>query len=653
MAFPKIKLCWNGSRVEADWHLGLFGFYTRGTHGSRLRGIVITLRGVLAWLAGLAFVAYFTGALALWLWLDRRPYNYVTYADLIFPTRWSEIEKLRGKAMIDEGMDVINARKWGAGLQKLRIGISRYPEEIKGRQTVAEIFMAMKASKQAIEMYDGGLATRYPGRAYVEAMIKAAAQSENYTWWLRTCDRALELVANDPEQAAERRWLIQQKLSALVAADRTDEALALADAEGETGSPSIKELRVLALLKAGRANDALDFLQEWDAGVGDRSDPQVLRLQVRAFREAGNLGEMEKALEKLRSLAPTDPRPYVYGIVQRILAGRTADANDGLDRFLMRFGSTPQHLLMLAAPLAEIGEPDMLGQLIDHATQQGFELETLQRFLVQARLGKNDWRGAATALGQITEVKKNEAGLAWYELMSAQIQAALDPGEGAQSNLVSLVRGRSFTLSFYKELIANLRRAGRPSTARQVITFAQGVYPQNADIETWRKELDSELAAAQASTPAIVLHRTNPETPVATDIKLPVRTEQTEADFDTRLAEFNKGGDFSGALGLIREARLAKPVWLAPRDTELMRQELRLSGRAGDAFALRTYARRYINGDRPRSVHAVEIARELQAAGRTDEAILLLKELLAKVPDFPVAARLLAEWSPKPPIPAQ
>ena len=115
MAFPKIKLCWNGSRVEADWHLGLFGFYTRGTHGSRLRGIVITLRGVLAWLAGLAFVAYFTGALALWLWLDRRPYNYVTYADLIFPTRWSEIEKLRGKAMIDEGMDDINARKWEIG----------------------------------------------------------------------------------------------------------------------------------------------------------------------------------------------------------------------------------------------------------------------------------------------------------------------------------------------------------------------------------------------------------------------------------------------------------------------------------------------------------------------------------------------------------
>ena len=59
MKLPKVKLCWNRSSVPAEWRLGLFGGYARSPGGRRI-GWVISLRGALAWLAGLAVAGYFS-----------------------------------------------------------------------------------------------------------------------------------------------------------------------------------------------------------------------------------------------------------------------------------------------------------------------------------------------------------------------------------------------------------------------------------------------------------------------------------------------------------------------------------------------------------------------------------------------------------------
>lgn len=655
MAFPKIKLCWNGSKVAADWHLGLFGTYARGGGTSRLRGIVISLRGVLAWLAALAVVAYFTGAAALWFWLDRRPFNHVTYADLVLPTRWQGVQALRGQALIDEGLADIEARKWSEGLQKLRVGISRNPADTKGRLVLAEIFVAMKARRQAVEIYDGGLAERYPGRDYIEAMIKSATQSGDQAWLLRTCDRALELVSGDPALAGERAWLTRQKISALLSAGRAAEALALAEAEGESGSPAISELRVLALLKEGQPAKAVAFLDEWAARAADREDPQILRLQVRAFREAGDLAAMERSLEILRAKTPMDPRPYVYAIVQRRLAGLQSEADEGVDRFLLRFGSSQQALLLLAQPLAEIEELALLKRLEAHARQQGFAPAPFQRFQVQVLLAEGKWHEASAVLAGIEPAAgQDQTTAAWSEIMGAQIRAALDPAEGVQSTLVNLVRGRQFTLSFYKDLITAMRTAGRPATAREIVTFAQGMYPHNEDIESWRLELDRELEIRREAASAAVAAATAAARPAVSEtassqVPPASRAALVESDVFARIAGLVEADDLQGALQQVREVRRRRPEWLEKRNADLLAEEIRVNGRMGDLLATRAAARFYLNGDRARSARVVEIARDLHERSREEEAVMLLNELLARSPNYTPAKQLLGEWVPAPP----
>jgi hypothetical protein len=107
--------------------------------------------------------------------------------------------------------------------------------------------------------------------------------------------------------------------------------------------------------------------------------------------------------------------------------------------------------------------------------------------------------------------------------------------------------------------------------------------------------------------------------------------------------------DFSGALQSIRDLRRAKPAWLGVREADLSLDEIRLNGRAGDELALRLVVRRYLTGDRQRGAQIIGVARELHASEHRDAAVLVLRELVAKMPEYRFAKNLLAEWTAKPP----
>ena len=599
--------------------------------------LAVSLRGLLLWGLALTVSGYFSGAGAIYLYLDRKPYNFVTYADLVLPTHWSRVSGLRGQAMIAEGMDDWRRQNRAGALQLLGPGLSRYPQAWKARLVVAQCYLDMNHRRQALVLLREGLRLGYPGRDYLAGLCGLAAQGEDYELWLETCDTALAQLAGRPALAADRRWVVQQKLSALIAADRGDEAVRLAEAEGEQQGSVMNEFKVLGLLKAGKSGDAVDLLAQWRTAAGGTE--QILRLQVRAFREAGQPAAMDRALADLRQLDPAAPPPYVYAVVQQILAGRRPEAERALAEFLRRFSSQLADLVKLAEPLAEIGEEPMLLDLLALARSEGLELLPLQRSLVVVRVHRGDWAGAGSVLAEMKPAIKpaDASGQFWCGWMSLIVAAATDPADGTQSRLVSFVREHRLPLSLYRDTLAALRRAGRPATAREIDTYALGAYPDNSYLLTLRNELDRELAAAA---------------PAPGPAKAPA-VAGSETGFFAGLDRLVRAADYPAALQQIRDLRAARPDWLDAHEDELQQQEILLNGRLGNVLELQSAVRFFLTGDQKRSQKAVELAQQLRTAGRKDESVLLLKEVLRKVPGFPPAQRQLNLWVPPPPLPGK
>ncbi len=614
----------------------------------RSNELLISLRGLFAWLGMLTLVAYFMGAGMLWLVLDRRPYNFVAYKDLVLPSHWSRIQKLRGQAYISEGLDDLRKHKWREGAMKLQLGVNRYPEATKARIELASFYVAANQRKQAKQLLRDAFDFGYPGRAYVRHVCTLAADSEDYDWWISTCNVALAQLSYTLGQTAEYQEIMQQKLSALMAAGRTGEVLRLVDADKGSDRAFFKEFKVLALLKEGRTQEAVAFLQNWREIAG--LDPQVLRLQVRAFRETGRLDEMDKAIDQLRALDPADPHPYIYGITQRYLAGRRKDADQSIEQFLLRFGGSPEAVATLVSPLAEISALPQIERLIDHAREQGFALEPYRLARIKVLLDASDWAGALEDLNTLKDSLKTPdlATTLWIELMGRLIKAAINPSEGVQSHLIDFVSKRQLSFKTDREFVDILRRAGRPATARLLVVYAQNVYPENRTLKGWRDEIDAELAKTEvaAQTQKIKLFSVRAPAPAVVPQPVIVHEELSADVFFKRLVEFDQKKDFGAGLRQILDLRLAKPSWFRGREDDIQYEEIRFNGRIGDMLAFRMVVNEYFNGSRDRAAHGIVLARDLYANNCKEAARLLLKEVLRKTPDYPPAKRLLSAWEP-------
>ncbi len=639
---PRIKLQWGTAKEQpGNWYLGLLGFYDR-KGGGRSRGLAISLRGILLWGLAACVAGYFAIAGYVFWKLDRRPYNFVRYTDiLLYPLRYKQIDELRGQGAIAEGFDELKKGNWRGGVMQLRIGLEKYPRDLKARLEVAKFFLAAKLRVKAQEMLFQGLEHGYPGRAYLEAAIGVVSAGEDYEMVVDLCDRALKLHDPARHAASDRRWLLEQRIRALLAEKRNEDALAFAESQaGEVDDAVLSELRLLALFQAGRFADAVAFAEAWRARVGPTA--QVRRLQARSYREAGRGEDMARVLEELRRESPADPRVRVFSIVQNLMAGRVEDARAQLDDYIFRFGGMLENYVLLAEPLAEIKRLPEIETLLAAANERGLFDARLPAARLQVLISERRWAEAKTQLDEIrAKLPAVAVGRATLlELLQNLIDAASDPAEGAQTTLTNFIAVRQLPMSAYRQCLDVLRTAGRISTAREVVRLAEGVFPSNRYLAETRTALDAELAAAAAAAEA------------ARGVKVAAPAFASPATFYAALDQAKAREGRGAALALIRELRQTGPVWLADETEPLGRRELELEAEGDDIVALQAAVRRYVNEDRIRIQHTIAVATRLHEAGRAEDARIVLDEVLRRVPGQPAAVALKAKWFPPKPAPA-
>src|SRR5581483_8388161 len=306
--------------------------------------------------------------------------------------------ELSGRAFIAEGLADVHGRRYAEGVGKLRVGLRLYPAETQARLVLAQIFARANQSSLARATLLERLRVGYPGREFLAALFSLAEESEDFAVIVGACARFRDRRSFQTEP--DRPWLLERQLQALLAARRYDEALRLAEAEDAAAPAAIREARVLALIALERNDEAIGFLAAWVEHAGE-NQARVVRLQVRAFREARRWAEMDAALQTLRSLAPTDPRPAAFGVVQRAMAGRDKPAAAALEDYFFRFGGSRENLLLVAQALAANAGPALVTRSLDRAISLGYDPQPFRMQLFLARMQRGDWPAAQLLLDQL------------------------------------------------------------------------------------------------------------------------------------------------------------------------------------------------------------------------------------------------------------
>ena len=493
----RVKFVWGAARViQGRWHLGLFGWYPRVEGNPAEDGLAISVRGFLLWGLTCTIALYCSGAAAIYAVRRHNPHNLVRYSDiLLWPVQRARIAVLTGRSLIADGLSDLAEKRYGEGITKLRIGLMRYPQETQARVVLAQLYIRANQRPLALKTLTDRLDVGYPGREFLEALFNCAASGDDYAVILDACER-YRTARNSASAEADRPWLLQRQVQTLLAAGRPGEALRLAETAGADAPAAIKEGEVFALIDLGRTSEASALLAVWRASPG-ANVAQVLRLQVRVLREARQFAEMEAAIKELCALTPADPKPPVYGIVQRAMAHQDASAAAALEDYLFRFGATKENVLLVVTPLAEVAAGPLVERCIEQAVTLGWDLKPFRTQLLRAQEQRGDWLAAQRTLDQLRPQMRpdNPAEMLWLKWQGQLVGAAIDPSQIAQGALLEIFRTRPLPLSAFAQTGELLLRAGRFETAREVANLGQHYYPASPTLAKLLANAEREQSA--------------------------------------------------------------------------------------------------------------------------------------------------------------
>lgn len=654
MAPRTLRFVWGTPPVPAGrWHGGLVNLKiipsTRRTsapvvvdpwHDYRRHRLHLSLRGLLAWTLGLALVAYLAGAALVHRRLERASvYNRVTYLDLTLPSRWPGLDRLRGQANIAEGRALLAVGRFNEGVGFLRAGLARHPGDHEARLALAQIYAALRLGPQAEKLLRDGLDHGYPGRAFLEFVFALAADADHPARWAELCQLArvrFDALPAEARSAPESLWLDQQRVRALLAADRRADALALVESRYAETHPFRREIALLHLLETNQAPEAVALAKRWSAEFPRAPEP--LRLLVRAHRQAGDHAAMDMTLERLRALDPTRPEALLYALAQHHRAARPDAVRQTLDTLFFRHGADPALYPALASVLVELRDHPGLDRVTAELRERG--LSPLPSLWARLQLAANtrDWPAALAAASAFEEARGlaalDEARTGWLETIVRLARACLEAGSGTQASLVELVADRPVPLRLYVGVLEALLEAGRADTARQILGLATGPYPASVTLAAFRPRIENALAAAAPP----------PAANAAPAISALESAETLAAAFTACI----DAKDTTGALALLAHARRARPAWWPAAESRLDALELPVRARGDDPLRLQLLARSTLAREATAPGKLLALAREIETENPVHRAhaLLLVKEILRHNPAHTDALRQLVAWNP-------
>ena len=651
----RIQFSWGcAPDAPARWFLWVFCFFRRAK--SPVTGkyyvpvkrsnvyplaVLISVRGLLLWSLASALITYFGGAAVLANWYERKPFNRITYSDLVLPWRWSQFDTLRGKANLDQAEADLKNGNIRSAFAFLRSGLARYPDDPTARLQLASIYILFRLRVEAEKTLINAFNHAYPGSDYLKKAVSLIEPGDNPTLLIEFCNRGrAALAADDRSEGRDARYLDGVKVKTLLQLDRTDEAVALIEKYQPKDIAFLQMAKVAQGIVRGDLAAAEAELKVWLAAMPD-AEP-ALTTAVRVYRVAGKVPELQAAILRLRSLYPENPAHIGLALSESLRLGQIQAALDLLDISVIRFANQPAAYGEWAEAIGKTGHDEVLARLEQLVTESNQNPQTVIYARLMAQIRAQAWADAEASSARLDALYPNvhPRMQALHRVGKALLAACSQPVKGAENTLANTITGGWVAMSLYEQIVDALALAERYEAALEVLTLAEGFYPTSRYIAMQRAALTPKLAEQNA----IAARALAQQTPVAAvDPAVPADAEALFAALDAQA----QAGRSAEALNLARAARKAAPAWLQAALPELEWREVLLAADTDDLPLLQLNLRTELRAATEAQIDRLVAQAQTWFAGqRQPVALLTLREVVRVRPEHPLARRLLAEWSP-------
>lgn len=637
----RLRFLWPDPRAAAEQKFLGLGLITRlvSAEGDLLT-VWVNTRTLLKLAAALLILAWLGGAAGLHAWLQRNPYNRVSFADLALPTHWSRLRDLRGQSYLAEAEAQLAAGRIGPAVAAFRAGLSRHPDAPGPRLALARIYAGAHDYPDLRALLLPGPGAPPATREALALLLTSAAQNDDLPTMIEACDLAL---TDRTLPTADRAWLRLQKAGALVGLRRFPEALAtLGDPAGLVGADE-RRLAVLALCETGEPDRAISLLRAWPLPADSR--PWQLRLLALALRQAGRTDEMHSALQALIAADPAALEPRLAALEEYQHAGWRDAATRALQDAIDRFGTDSNAMSRLIQLGADLHEPDLLRLCLEDLEERGQPAATVRAHLFFALLTHGDLAAAGRTLAAPPAANVDDRlDPPSANLLRALLGCLTADSPDAIVSLRTALAASHFNLRSYLDAADILSRHHRGLATLEVATAGLGVFPSSRRLASLRSAAQEKISAARVDSRLAAVSQ-----PVATT------SFQVGAigSFLDELERTMNRQDWERATALITAVRSASPSWLPQLEADLTWRDARIAFEKGNVDRVVFFLGERVRV-RPREAsRALGFVREYRARGDLESARRLLARLVREAPDFAPAQSLSAELNPRPaPTPA-
>ncbi len=563
-------------------------------------------------LLGLLLGGYLASAVALTVWLDRLPYNRVTFTDVVLPWRWTSLNGLRGEGFAARGLGEIEDGNLQRGIFFLQRGLSLQPDNEAARMALGRIYAQGNYYEGVRRILRPQLDFRFSVEV-AELLFAQAQRADDFTYLGETAE-----VLRKAQQpgSEEDLWLAEQQVALQLAQDRPADAWAIIR---EVGIPQFraKTLVVRALIGLGDFDEALVVAQAVAPALAGL-EPRGLKLEV-LIRGAQKDEEATLALlERIKHHEGANSRsPWLFGIGVLATSDLDEPARRWIGDYLIRFAAQPGAVGELIAHLVHTGNLPLLR----HAMRRSAEWMTLgpnQRVpFALLLINSGEWESLADEFADVLGPGGVDNPL--RPGLDA-VLAAIRPGNPPEL-LVAYLNRQRLQFGFYRAMAQGFAETERWDLVKLVTEAGLRAYSSSVTLQ----DLEAQAQAALADVVA--------DTRAADAMAVAAGVIYTEEDAPRLRLELRRGVEaehWDGVESLIRQIRRQRPAWLSQIQPTLDWAEAHAAAAGRDYDRLLVLAPAVLRRDPAMASWLTDQAETAIATGRRSSAIRLLEAVLAE-----------------------